>query len=188
LSTDVVSELILVALLIFLNAFFAASEVSITNVRKSRLKHLVEEGSQAAAIAGRLAEESNRFLATIQVGVTLIGFFTAATAAVSLSPGVGVSLSRLGLPLDEQASQTIALFLITTVLALVMLVFGELMPKNLAVQYAEPVALFVARPIDLLTTLFSPLVRLSVFLANLITSIAGVEHKGGMPFVTEEEI
>jgi putative hemolysin len=188
LSLDVVGELILLALLIVLNAFFAAAEVSITNVRKSRLKQLIEQGVQTATVAERLAEESSRFLATTQVGVTLIGFFTAATAAVNLSPEGGVLISRLGLPLDEQASQTVALFLITILLALTMLVFGELVPKNLAVQYAEPVALFVARPLDLLATAFSPLVRLPVFLANLITSIVGGEHKGGMPFVTAEEI
>jgi putative hemolysin len=188
LNPDIVGELILLALLICLNAFFAASEVSIVNVPKSRLKQLSEEGEKTAAIAERLAEESSRFLATIQVGVTLVGFFTAATAAVTLSPGVSALISRLGLPLDAQTSQRIALFLITIALALVMLVLGELVPKNLAVQYAEPVALFVARPIDLLETVFSPLVRFPVFLANLITSIAGVQHEGGMPFITEEEI
>jgi putative hemolysin len=188
LSSGGVVELIFLAVLIFLNAFFAASEIAIITVRKSRLRQLSEEGVQAAAIAERLANDSSRFLATIQVGVTLVGFFAAATSAVSLSAEVAAFLTRIGLPLRPQTSQAVAVFLITATLALVMLVLGELVPKSLALQYAEPIALFVARPIDLLATIASPIVRFPVFLTNTLTTVFGAQYRGGLPFITEEEI
>lgn len=185
-----IQEFILLAFLIAMNAFFAASEIAIVSVRKTRLRQLAEEGNRSAQIAERLAEDSSRFLATIQVGITLAGFFTSATAAVTLSGALSAWIAAL--PLPEAIivrGQALAVFLITTVLAFITLVLGELVPKTLALKYAEPVALAVARPIDWLSHLAAPAVRLLSWATNLIAGRFGATQMvSTMPFVTEDEI
>ncbi len=188
MDPDSLREIALLFFLITLNAFFAASEVAITNVRKARLKQLLEEGRRAAAIAERLAEDSSRFLATIQVGVTLAGFFAAATAAMTLGESLRPLIAQVPVAFIAQSSRTVAVMLVTLLLAFVVLVLGELVPKTIALQYPEAIALFVARPIDVLATLLSPLIRLVISLSNLIASPFGIQQAGSMPFITEEEI
>jgi putative hemolysin len=184
-----IQEFILLAVLITANAFFAAAEIAIVSVRKTRLRQLAEDGNRSAQVAERLSEDSSRFLATIQVGITLAGFFTSATAAVTLSDAVGAWIATLPLPeAIVTHGQAIAVFLITTALAFITLVLGELVPKTLALQYAEPIALAVARPIDWLSRLASPIVRLLSATTNLIAGRFGATQISPMPFVTEAEI
>ncbi len=184
-----IQELILLAVLITANAFFAASEIAVVSVRKTRLHQLAEAGNGSAQIAERLAEDSSRFLATIQVGITLAGFFASATAAVTLSQTVGAWIAGLPLPSAITSyGQAIAVFLITSLLAFVTLLLGELVPKALALRYAEPIALAVARPVDWLARLASPVVRLLAFATNAIAGRFGATQISRMPFITEDEI
>jgi putative hemolysin len=187
----VIEEFILLIILIALNAFFAAAEIAIVSVRKTRLRQLAEEGNRSAQIAERLAEDSSRFLATIQVGITLAGFFTSATAAVTLSEAFGAWIATLSFLPDFIVThgQAVAVVVITTILAFITLVLGELVPKSLALRHAERIALAVARPIDWLSRLASPLVRLLSWTTNLIAGRFGAAQMlSAMPFVTQDEI
>ena len=188
MSASTIQELILLAVLIAVNAFFAASEMAVVTVNKMRLRHLVEEGNKTARIVERLATDSSRFLATIQVSITLVGFLAAATAAVSLTHDVGGLLRQIPVAFIRASADGIAVVLITLLLGLIMILFGELLPKSMALKHAERIAFAVARPVDLLARIFSPVVKALVFLTNKISSLLGVEQTSSLPFVTEDEI
>ncbi len=184
----VFSELLLLAVLIAINAFFSASEIAVISVPKLRLRQLIEDGHQTAQVLFNLADDSSRFLATIQIGVTLMGFLASATAAISLSAGLAEVIKRLPLAGIENIAEGLAVAIITIVLALITLVLGELVPKSIGLAHAERIALFVARPIDFLARLAGPLVRFLVWITNLIAKPFGGQPRRGMPIVTEEEI
>lgn len=188
MSSSAVRELLLLGVLITLNAFFAASEMAVVTLNKVRLRHKVEEGNRTARIVERLATDSGRLLATIQVGVTLVGFLAAATAAVSLSEPLGQALAAIPVAFVQDNALGIATLLITLALALVMLLVGELVPKNLALRHSERIAFAVAVPIDLLARIFSPIVSTLVFLTNKISAALGAQAPSSMPFITQDEI
>ncbi|MFN8597380.1 MAG: CNNM domain-containing protein, partial [Anaerolineae bacterium] len=131
------AELILLAVLIALNAFFSASEIAVISVSKLRLKQLIDDGNRQAKVLYDLADDSSRFLATIQIGVTLLGFLASATAAVSLSEGLGKTIEQLPIAGLASAARGIAVAIITIVLSIVTLIFGELAPKSIALAHSE---------------------------------------------------
>ncbi len=188
MDTNISAELIFLAVLIMLNAFFSASEIAVISVPKLRLKQLSEEGNKTAEVLYQLADDSSRFLATIQIGVTFLGFLLSASAAVSLSGGLTVTLAAVPVPFIAQSAQALAVGLITIALAMVTLIFGELAPKSIGLAHSERIALFVARPIKLLARLASPLVRFLVWATNLVAKPFGGQPRRGLPIVTEEEI
>ncbi len=188
MNPDSLREIILLVFLILLNAFFAAAGVAVASVRKTRLRQLIEEGHKTAHTVERLAEDSSRLLATVQIGTTLTSLFAAATAAVFFPPRLQALLRRAPWPFVAQSSYPLAVLLVVAALSLVMLVLGELVPKTLAHQYAEPVALFVATPLNLFAALASPFARILVAIANTISSLFGSSQPGNMPFIIEEEI
>jgi len=179
-------EFVLLLALVLLNAFLAASEVAIAEMRKSRLAKLIEQKHAAVKALERLAEDSSRTLATLQLGTTLASFLAAGTAAVTLAPRLAGELARaawLG-----PYTLLLAVLIVTFLLGLAMLVLGELVPKSLAARHAEPIALFVARPLDAAASLLTPVVKALVGLANLIAEPLGGASRAGMGLVTEEEI
>jgi putative hemolysin len=182
----VVGELLLLAVLIALNAFFSASEIAVISVPKLRLKQLIEDGNKTAQVLFNLADDSSRFLATIQIGVTLMGFLASATAAIRLSAGLAEIIARI--PFLAPAAEALAVGIITIALTLITLVFGELVPKSIGLAHSERIALAVARPIDFLARLAGPVVRFLVWVTNLIAKPFGGQRRRGMPIVTEEEI
>ena len=182
------SEFILLAVLIALNAFFAASEIAVISVPKLRLKQLMEEGNKTAEVLFHLADDSSRFLATIQVGVTLMGFFASATAAVNLSDGLAGVIAALPIQGIAASAKNIAVLIITLLLTMVVLILGELVPKSVALAHSERIALFVARPVDLLARVAGPLIRFLVWATNRIARPFGGKPRRGMPLITEEEI
>jgi putative hemolysin len=155
-------------------------------MRKSRLAQLVEQGHSTAKVLERLVEDSSRTLATLQLGTTMAGFLAAGTAAVTLAPQLAMTLAQAAWLAPY--SLLLAVLIITFLLGLVMLILGELAPKSLAVRHAEPIALFVARPLDWAATLAAPLVKLLVGLSNFIAGPLGGASRAGMGVVTEEEI
>ena len=182
----VVSELFLLVVLIALNAFFSASEIAVISVPKLRLKQLIEDGNKTAQVLFNLADDSSRFLATIQIGVTLMGFLASATAAIRLSAGLADLIAQV--PLLAPAAEGLAVAIITLLLVLITLIFGELVPKSIGLAHSERIALAVARPIEFLARLAHPLVRFLVWITNLIARPFGGQPRRGMPIVTEEEI
>ena len=171
-------DIALIALLVLLNAAFAGSEMALVSLREGQLRQLEVSDKPREQRLARLARDPNRFLATIQVGITLAGFLASATAAVSLAEPLFPHVTWLG-----SAAQPVVVTVITLVLAFVTLVFGELVPKRIAMQRALTWALVAARPLDLLATLARPLVAL----LGASTAVV-VRLLGGRPGTTVEEI
>src|SRR5687768_7237299 len=151
-------EFLVIALLIVLNGFFVAAEFALIRVRRTRIEQLVEEGNRGARRVNRLIAQPGRFLAVIQIGVTFVGFLAAAFAGASIVDEVERVL--LGVPFIAPQASLIALLLVTGVIALITIVFGELVPKAIALAHAETLAFVFAVPIDLLGRVLSPLVWL----------------------------
>src|SRR5918999_1353008 len=145
-------QLGLVVVLVLLNAAFAGSELALVSLREGQLRRL-EQRSGTGAVLARLAREPNRFLATIQIGITLAGFLASAAAAVSLAEPLEEPLSFLG-----GAARPVAIVVVTLLLAYVTLVFGELAPKRVAMQRAESWALVAARPLSIMSLVTRPVV------------------------------
>jgi CBS domain containing-hemolysin-like protein len=178
-----VEGLLLVALIV-LNGLLAMARSALINVRKPRLRQLVEEGVASARTAERLAENSSRLLATTQLGMMLTSFFAGAVVAGMSAPALAKWLS----PWLKSASLLVAFTLVVTVAALVMLVLGELVPEMIGAQHSEKLALALARPLAVMAGLAMPIVRLVTWLSKGIARLFGAGFEGGMPFVTEEEI
>lgn len=175
-------QLALVGLLVLLNAAFAGTELALVSLREGQLQRL-ERRSATGVVLARLAREPNRFLATIQIGITLAGFLASAAAAVSLAEPLEEPLSFLG-----GAAEPAAIVAVTLLLAYVTLVFGELAPKRVAMQRAERWGLLAARPLAVMSALTRP----AVWMLSRSTDIA-VRLMGGDPLrqreeVTEEEL
>jgi magnesium and cobalt exporter, CNNM family len=177
-------EVILLAGLIVVNGFLAMARSALINVRKARLKQLAEEGVGPARAAERLAEDASRLLATTQLGMMLTSFFAGATVAVLSAPPLAKALQ----PWLGEASYPVAFVVVVLLAAMIMLILGELVPETIALQHSERLALWLARPLAVISVVAMPLARLTVWLSNTISRLLGAEPEGGMPFVTEEEI
>jgi len=175
---------ILLLVLLVINGFLATARSALVNVRKARLRQLADEGVTAARSAERLAEDASRLLATTQLGMMLTNFFTGAVVAVILAPPLAAVLE----PLLGTASYAVAFGLVVFAAAFIMLVFAELVPETIAVQHSERLALWLARPLAVLSVVTMPLVRLMIWLSNGIARLFGAQPRSEMPFVTEEEI
>lgn len=175
-------QLILLAILIAINAVFAGSEIALISLREAQLRRL-ESKSRTGKRLAELARDPNRFLATIQVGITLAGFLASAFAAVTLSAPLVPLLDFLG-----GAAEVVAVVLVTAMLTFVTLVLGELAPKRLAMQRAETWALMVARPLDFLAKLARPLVWLLGKSTDIVVRLAGGDPMLHRDAITEEEI
>ncbi|HSI83563.1 MAG TPA: CNNM domain-containing protein, partial [Candidatus Methylacidiphilales bacterium] len=149
-------EVILIAVLLLANGVFAMSEMALVSSRKARLKTRAEDGDQGAAVALSLAESPSRFLSTVQIGITLIGIFAGAVGGATLSDKVGAMIAPI--PLIGAYSQQIAFGLVVGSITYGSLVFGELVPKRLALQHPEFISALVSRPMLGLSKIASPLV------------------------------
>jgi putative hemolysin len=175
--SDALPQLGLVAVLILLNAGLAGSELALVSLRESQLRRLETRGGAGATLA-RLARDPNRFLATIQIGITLAGFLASAAAAVSLAEPLEGPLGFLG-----DAARPAAIVGVTLVLTFFTLVFGELAPKRVAMQRAERWGLVAARPL----AMFSALTRPAVWMLSRSTDMV-VRLMGGDPNREREEV
>ncbi|WP_089291081.1 hemolysin family protein [Actinoplanes regularis] len=179
---DTGGEILLVLILVLVNAAFSGSEMALVSLRDSQVQRL-ERQSRGGRVLARLARDPNRFLATIQIGITLAGFLASAIAAVSLSEPLIGPLGFLG-----SAARPVAVVLVTVVLAFVTLVLGELAPKRVALQLTEGWSLLVARPIYLLSTASRPLVWLLGRATDGVVRLAGGDPRAKREEVTAEEI
>ncbi|GAA4566759.1 hemolysin family protein [Micromonospora coerulea] len=175
-------QLALVIVLVLINAALSGSEMALVTLREGQLRRLRRSGRSGVRLA-RLAREPNRYLATIQLGITLAGFLASAAAAVSLAEPLFGPLAFLG-----RAARPIAVLLVTVVLTFVTLVVGELAPKRLAMQWAERWALLSAAPLDLLSRLSRPAVWLLSRSTDLVVRLVGGNPRASRGEVTEEEL
>ena len=181
---SLVSQFILILVLTLLNAFFASAEMAIVSVNRNRIKMLADDGNKKASLLVDLLEEPNKFLSTIQVGITLAGFFSSASAATGISEVIGASLSQLGIPY----AQSISLVVITIILSYFTLVFGELVPKRIALQKSEQMAMLSVRPIVFVSKFAKPFVKLLALSTNLLLRVIGMSDTDLEEKVSREEI
>lgn len=177
-------EIIIIILLILLNGLFAMSEIALISARRSNLTARAKQGNKAAAKALQLAQDPDRFLSTIQIGITLIGILTGIYSGEALAGRFGAMLASLGMPL--RTAIPVAQILIVIVVTYLTIVFGELVPKRIGMKSAERVAILVARPMQVLAKVTSPFVWLLSRSIELITRLLGIRDTESK--VTEEEI
>lgn len=177
------TDLVLIAVLIVLNALFAGSEIALISLREGQVRRLHRGVGASATRLVRLVQEPNRFLATIQIGITLAGFLASATAAVSLAEPLVPVLSFAG-----QAARPLAIASVTLMLTFVTLVAGELAPKRLAMQYAERWALLAATPLDILATIARPAVWMLSQATDLIVRLLGGNPRQAQRPPSREEL
>lgn len=175
----------LVLLFVLVGGVFAATEIALVSLRDSQIRALSDQGRRGARVA-HLAADPNRFLAAVQIGVTVAGFFSAAFGAATLADDVAPVLEGWGLP--EAAAQTTALVSITLVIAYLSLVLGELVPKRLALQRAEAVALVLAPPLDALATLVRPVIWLLSVSTNVLVRLLGGDPDVGRDQISSAEL
>ena len=181
---SLVSQFILILVLTLLNAFFASAEMAIVSVNRNRIKMLADDGNKKASLLVDLLEEPNKFLSTIQVGITLAGFFSSASAATGISEVIGASLSQIGIPY----AQSISLVVITIILSYFTLVFGELVPKRIALQKSEQIAMLSVRPIVFVFKFANPFVKLLSLSTNVLLRVIGMSDTDLEEKVSREEI
>ncbi len=181
-------ETLFLILLIFVNAFFAASEMAFITLNDNKIKVMADDGDPKAIILEKVLSHPTKFLSTIQIGITLAGFLASAFASESFStPLVNLIYPYLKV-FTEDAVRTAVMVLITMVLSFVSLVFGELVPKRVAMNYSEEIAFSVVKPIYWISILFHPFVKFLTFSTNLLVRLFGIDPNQQPNSVTEEEI
>ena len=178
-------NLLVVLFFVLLGGFFAAAELALVSLRENQVQRLAESSRRGRRLAS-LTADPNRFLAAVQVGVTLAGFVSAGFGAAQIAPELAQPLISAGLA--EGVAQTLAFVVITVLIAYLSLVLGELVPKRIALQRVEKVALFAAAPIDFIARLFRPFIVALSFSTNLIVRIFGIDPTAGKESISGEEL
>lgn len=181
---DTVGSIILILVLVLVNAFFAAAEMAIVSVNKSKLNILAEEGNKKALALKKLTEEPSKFLSTIQIGITLSGAFASASAATGVSSKLGAVLNSYGIPYSSQ----IAFILITILISYITLVLGELYPKRVALQKSEAIAMFAITPIMFISRIAAPFVKFLSGSTNVLVRLSGINTDNLEEQFSKEEI
>lgn len=175
----------LVLLFVLIGGFFAASELALVSLRDAQVDRLAATGRRGARVAA-VRQDSTRFLAAVQIGVTVAGFFSAAYGGSTLTEPLAGVLSRLGVP--PGIASTMAFIGITAFVSYLSLVLGELVPKRLALQKPEGVALAVAPVLDRVARISTPAIWLLSRSTDVVVRLVGLDPKGGGDEVSEEEL
>jgi putative hemolysin len=182
--SDVVLQLLVVLILVLIEALFVAAEISLVTLRHSRIEQMIDEGQRGARRVKRLVEDPARFLAVAQIGVTFVGFLASAYAAVNLADRLGVALKDA--PLPDGAAGGLSLLIVTILLSGFFIVFGELVPKTVALARPDRVATALGGPLDLVGRIFGPLVSLLTWLTRTVTGGLGASVARQAQINTEE--
>jgi len=183
--SDIWVNIGLVLLFILIGSFFAAAEIALVSLRESQIERLSERGRRGRMLA-TLTANPNRFLAAVQVGVTLAGFISAGFGASTIAPSLSPSLESWGM--STGLASAVAFVAVTVVIAYFSLVVGELVPKRIALQRAESTALLVAGPVDLLAKVTRPFIWLLSVSTNALVRLLGGNPDTGKEQITGEEL
>ncbi len=175
-------------ILIMLNAVFACTEIAVISINDNKLKKIADGGKKSAAVLLSLTGQPAKFLATIQVGITLAGFLGSAFAADNFSDIIIEWLIAQGVTIAPEKLDVIAVVFITLLLSYVTLVWGELVPKRVGMKYAEKIGLFMAYPIYIVAKIFTPVVWFLTISTNISLRLLGINPNQKDEQVTEEEI
>lgn len=183
-----VPSLVLLLVLILINGFFAAAEIAVITLNDNKIKKMAEDGNKKAARILRLTENSSRFLSTIQIGVTLAGNLSSASAAQSFAPQLTAAILSAAPNLSHSVVDGVSTFLITLLLSYFSLVLGELVPKKIAMQKAEALAFRFVGILQAIAVVFRPFIALLSVSTNFVMRLLGLNPNDGEQTVTEEEI
>lgn len=180
-------QIIIIVVLILLNAFFAASEIAFISLNDAKIDKMAMEGNKKAKRIKEMLVNPSKFLATIQIGITLAGFLSSAFASESFASKLAPKLNELIPAISLNAWNSISIIVITIILSYFTLVFGELVPKRIAMKNCEKIAFFSIGIIKSISVITAPFVAFLTFSTNIISKIFGVSEKDEKT-VTEEEI
>ncbi|MHB8127773.1 MAG: hemolysin family protein [Mobilitalea sp.] len=183
-AQKIINQIIILVFLTMINAFFACAEMAMVSVNKNKMRRLAEEGRKSAKLVIKFLEEPTKFLSTIQVAITLSGFFSSATAASGLSHPLGAWLASKGIPYGSQ----ISLISVTLILSYFTLVFGELVPKKVALQKPEAISMFCVKPIKVVSKIAYPFIKLLTFSTNVVTIPFGLDEGNTEEILSREEL
>lgn len=183
---DAAISLIVIVIFSIIGGFFAAAETALVSLRESQISKLANTRGRRGLRLAALTANPNRFLAAVQVGVTFTGFISAGYGASRIVPYLAPFLEELGL--GESLAETLAFILVTILIAYISLVIGELVPKRIALQRTEGVALTVAAPVDWLAKISRPFILLLSGSTNVLVRIFGLDPTTGKEAMTDEEL
>lgn len=181
-------QLLLQLILIALNAVFACAEIATISMNDTKLEKMAASGNKKAVTLKKLTSQPARFLATIQVAITLSGFIGAAFASDNFADRLMLLIQKTGISVSESVLRPVCVVIITLLLSYLTLVFGELVPKRVGMKYAESLALNMAKMIRIVQTVFAPLVWLLNISTNAVLRLFGIDPNKEDDAVTEEEI
>jgi len=179
-----ITQVLFLVVLTLINAFFSSAEMSIVSVNKNKMKMLANEGNKKAKMLCKLIEEPTRFLSTVQVGITLSSFFASASAATGISEQLGTFFISINVPYGYQ----VAFVGVTVILSYFTLVFGELVPKRIALRKSEYIAMASLRPIMIISKIAAPFVKVLSISTSLIVKLMGLDNENLEDIVTKEEL
>ena len=182
--TNAITQIIIILILTTINALFAAAELAIVSSKNTKIKILAEKGNKNAILFQKLLKEPTKFLSSIQVAITFAGFLSSASAATSLSTYMTDFLNMLKIPYAAQTS----VIIITILLSIFILLFGELIPKRIAMVNPEKIALALIPMVNFIYIIFRPIVVILSFTTNLILKLLGISRTLTEQQVSEEEI
>lgn len=183
-GNTIIFDLLLLLFFTLLNAYFAGAEMAVVSVNKNRIRSLAEEGNKKAKVIEGLFEDSTKFLSTIQVAITFAGFYSSASAASSISPVLAEWMNGVGIPYSGQIAHNG----VTLILMFFNLVFGELVPKRIALQKAESFCMMTVMPIHYISIVLTPFTKLLSVSTKLVLRILRMKTEDQEEAVTEEEI
>ena len=180
--------LLLQIALIACNAIFACAEIAVISLSETKIEKLVSEGDKRARRLQKLTNQTARFLSTIQVAITLAGFLGSAFAAENFSGPIVDALIGAGVTIPEKTLDTFAVIVITLILSYLTLIFGELVPKQIAMRKSEQMALALSSPLYIISRLFAPIVSLLTVSTNGVLRLIGIDPNAEQEEVSEEDI
>ena len=178
----------IISILILINGYFSGTEIAVVTARKSHIKHLAETGKRNAKVLLKLKEESPRFLATIQIGITIVGVLASAIGGATAIEVLKPALREVPIKVISKASDPLAIGIAVIIISYFSLIFGELVPKSIALANPEIIALRTARSIDFFSKVSSFLVRILTFSTAMVLSPFGGKPFTERAYVTEEEV
>jgi putative hemolysin len=181
-------ELVVIFFLIMANGFFAGSELAIISARKSTIAHLVAQGNSRAMVVEKLQNDPHRFLATVQIGVTVVGSLASAVGGATAVEYLKPMLDSVPYAAVREASEPISIGIVVAVVSYFSLIFGELAPKTIGLQYADRMSLLVAKPVNALATFGGVAVKFLTLSNRAVLAVFGVKPASGQEFITREEV
>lgn len=182
------SDILLIIIFISLNGIFAAAEIAVVTARKSRLKQLMEEGNTSASILHKFKEEPDRFLATIQIAITFAGVIASAIGGATAIEVLKPAIREVPIKLISASSEVIAIGIVTIVITYFLLVFGELIPKSIALTNPEWVGLKTAKLVELFSKTATIFVKILTLSTNILLKPFGRKTFTERAYISEEEV